>query len=128
MTLEIWMLLTLALLFVKHWYVDFVNQTMEEVHHKGIYLDWRGVKHSLKQGLATVAVFAFMSTSVEGALFLGAVDFVLHYHIDWAKININKKNNYTIEDPKFWMWLGADQLAHCLTYIGLILVVLYTIE
>jgi hypothetical protein len=48
---------------------------------------------------------------------MGLLDFVLHYHIDWSKININKRWNYTIEDPKFWAWLGADQLAHQLTYI-----------
>lgn len=121
MTIEIWILATLLLLFIKHWYVDFVNQTMEEVNHKGIYLDWRGVKHSVKHGMGTAIVFFIMTDSFEGALFLGAVDFLLHYHIDWAKININKRWHYTIEDPKFWMWLGADQLAHSVVYLALIL-------
>ena len=62
-----WMLLSLALLFIKHYYIDFVNQDDEEVRHKGIYLDWRGVKHSIKQGLGTVIVFSIMGDSLMGA-------------------------------------------------------------
>ena len=112
--------LLLILLQIKHWYVDFVNQTHEEVQHKGIYLDWLGVKHSLKHGFATVLVFYLTDLDLSTVLMLGLIDFLLHYHIDWAKININKKYNYTIEQPQFWAWLGADQMAHQITYLALI--------
>ena len=46
----------LALLQIKHWYVDFVIQTMDEVNGKGIYGNWQGIKHSLKHGVATMLV------------------------------------------------------------------------
>ena len=49
----------LGLLFVKHWYVDFINQTMEEVHGKGIYGNPYGIMHSAKQGFGTLLVFFF---------------------------------------------------------------------
>ena len=115
----------LALLFVKHWYIDFVNQTNEEVQWKGTYLDWRGVKHSVKHGLATIAIlFAVTSLNSVDVISFGILDFVLHYHIDWAKININRKKNYTIEMPQFWAWLGADQLAHSLTYLFIVWAIL----
>lgn len=110
----------LALLFVKHWYIDFVNQTMEEVTGKGIYGNAHGVMHSIKHAVATVAIFGLFTGDFSYSMIIGIIDFVLHYHIDWAKININKKYNYTPADPKFWSWLGADQLAHALTYIGLV--------
>ena len=111
----------LALLFIKHWYIDFVNQTNEEVQYKGTYLDWRGVKHSVKHGLGTLAIFYFATDmTLVDALVFGVLDFIFHYHIDWAKININKENNYTVENPKFWQWLGADQLAHNLTYLFMV--------
>lgn len=116
-----WILVVLALLFVKHWYVDFVNQTAEEVEFKGTYLDWRGVKHSLKHGVGTaIVLFAATNLGLEESLFFGALDFIFHYHIDWAKININRENNYTAETPQFWKWLGADQLAHNLTYLFIV--------
>jgi hypothetical protein len=110
----------LALLFIKHWYIDFVNQSMEEVNGKGTYGNAHGIMHSIKHGLGTWFVFWVFTREIEYSLILGFIDFVLHYHIDWAKININKKYNYTTENPKFWAWLGADQLAHSLTYLMLV--------
>jgi len=110
----------LALLFIKHWYVDFVDQTAEEVKWKGTYFDWRGVKHSVKHGVATAIIMSFFVYAIEDMIILGLIDFVIHYHIDWAKMNINKKFGYTIEMPQFWAWLGADQLAHSLTYFWLV--------
>lgn len=109
----------LALLQIKHWYIDFVNQSMEEVHSKGIYGDLLGIWHSAKQGLGTL--FCILVLTGSGYLFeaslIAFLDFVIHYHTDWAKININKKKNYTIETPQFWYWLGFDQLVHQLTYL-----------
>ena len=117
------LLLILVLLQIKHWYIDFVNQSLEEVQWKGTYFDWRGVKHSLKQGLGTWVVFWIFLDPVT-AFILGFIDFFFHYHIDWAKINTNKKFNYTTENPKFWVWLGLDQMAHQLTYLGLVYLLL----
>jgi hypothetical protein len=110
----------LGLLFVKHWYIDFVDQSMDEVNSKGNYGEWLGIRHSLKHGIGTFLVFFLTDISLFACLVLGAIDFILHYHIDWSKININRKKNYTIEMPQFWMWLGADQLAHCITYLFLV--------
>jgi hypothetical protein len=113
-------LFVLVLLQIKHWYIDFVNQSMEEVYGKGIYGNWQGVKHSLKHGIATALIFLLTDVSFADVLLLGILDSVIHYHIDWSKININKKHGYTVETPQFWTWLGADQLAHQLTYIAMI--------
>jgi hypothetical protein len=110
----------LSLLFVKHWYVDFVNQTAEEVAGKGTYGNFDGVMHSLKHGIGTALVISIVIGQISTGLWFGFIDFVLHYHIDWAKMNINKHWAYTIDKPQFWMWLGADQLAHSLTYITLV--------
>jgi len=110
----------LVLLFVKHWYIDFVNQTADEVQWKGTYLKWAGIKHSLKHGVGTVLVLWICGIGPVDAVMLGVLDFMVHYHIDWTKININRKNNYTPQDKQFWTWLGADQLAHSLTYLFIV--------
>lgn len=113
------LLLLLVLLQVKHWYVDFVNQSMEEVHSKGIYGTGPGLWHSGKQGIGTFLAVAVVTgwSSVVYAAVVAFIDFVIHYHVDWAKININKAKNYTVETPQFWAWLGFDQLMHQLTYL-----------
>ena len=114
----------LSMLFIKHWYIDFVNQTMEEVESKGNYGEWYGIKHSLKHGLGTFIIISLTDLNLASALLLGLLDFTLHYHIDWLKININRSKHYTVETPQFWQWLGADQLAHSITYLFLVWLIL----
>ena len=112
--------LLLVLLFIKHWYIDFVNQSNEEVAGKGIYGNAHGLMHSIKHGVATTLIFLVYFQSFEFSVIIGLIDFVLHYHIDWGKMNINRRYGYTIEMPQFWAWLGLDQLAHQLCYVLLI--------
>lgn len=117
------LLIVLILFQIKHWYIDFVNQSDEEVAHKGIYLDWRGMKHSLKHGLATAAILiAFFGTDYYiFSIILGLIDFVTHYHIDWVKMNYGNRD---ITTPAFWNHLGLDQMAHQLVYIGLVFLII----
>ena len=110
------LLIVLVLLQVKHWYVDFVNQTDEEVKHKGIYLDWTGVKHSLKHGLGTLLILPLVAP-FNVALSLAAFDFLLHYHTDWAKMNYGNRD---ITTPAYWNHLGLDQMVHQIRYIIII--------
>ena len=108
--------LTLIFLQIKHWYIDFVNQSNEEVAHKGIYLHWLGMKHSLKHGLATFIILYTITgfSYLYFALFLAVIDFVTHYHIDWIKMNYGNRD---IQTPQFWNHLGLDQMAHQIVYI-----------
>lgn len=106
--------LTLALLFVKHWYIDFVDQSMDEVNHKGLYGRWLGIRHSLKQGFGTLLVLLAVGVGVWIAVFMAVIDFVVHYHIDWAKMNWGNRD---MQNPQFWAHLGLDQLAHYFTYL-----------
>lgn len=115
-------LLLLVLLQIKHWYIDFVDQDDEEVKHKGIYLDWLGVKHSLKQGVGTFFMFAVWITFFGAQVYsylpfiisLSLLDFIAHYHIDWCKMNYGNRD---ITTPAFWNHLGLDQMAHQITYL-----------
>ena len=108
----------LFFLQVKHYLVDFVLQTDEEIQHKGIYLDWKGLQHSVKHGVGTFLVLWTVTgwENIEFAVILGFLDLVLHYDIDWIKANYGNTNQNTKE---FWNHLGLDQLAHQLVYIAI---------
>lgn len=107
----------LLALQAKHWYIDFVNQSQEEIKSKGVYGNWQGIGHSVKHGLGTMisllAVFGMHFIWLAGLLAL--VDIVLHYHIDWIKMKFGSSD---ISSSAFWSQLGLDQLAHQLCYIG----------
>jgi len=109
-------LFLLVLLQIKHWYIDFVNQTTVEIASKGIYGDSEGVNHSVKHGIGTMLaiVLAVGTPYIAYAAILALLDSVLHYHIDWIKMNYGNRD---ISTPAFWNHFGLDQLAHQLTYL-----------
>jgi len=113
----------LTLLQIKHWYVDFVIQTPEEIATKGTYGAWPGIWHSVKHGIGTLVVMliVFSSSFFVIAVLLGILDGVVHYHIDWAKMNWGEQDMST---PRFWHHLGADQMAHQLTYVAILSIML----
>lgn len=109
-------LIILFLLQIKHWYVDFVNQSAEELAYKGTYMEWRGLTHSIKHGLLT-ALILIVFIVPEWALLLGALDFIAHYHIDWYKMNYGATD---IKTKQYWNHFGLDQMAHQFTYIMIV--------
>jgi Protein of unknown function (DUF3307) len=114
-------LILAVLLFTKHFIVDFPLQFPYNYLNKGTYGHAGGVLHAAAHGLATSACFAAVMGPGFLALGLGLLDAVLHYHIDWAKMNLNKRLGYgPTTSEKFWWLLGLDQYLHALTYIGLI--------
>ena len=114
-------LLVLTLLFIKHWFADFVVQFDYMVEQKGIYGAEGGIHHSLIHCVLTWLVMYAVFQNTFIAVFTALFDGLIHYHIDWLKMNISRWRSLTIRDHEFWMWLGADQLAHQLTYIAMVL-------
>lgn len=116
--------LTLILLLaVKHFIIDFPMQTKYQWSNKGTYGHPGGILHSGLHGGGTALVLAFITPY---AALLGLVDAVVHYHIDWGKMNLNKKMNWgPTTHEEFWWLLGADQLLHTLTYVGIVVLVVY---
>ena len=112
------MITYLALLQLKHWYVDFVMQTNEMVAGKGIYGNKFGLLHSAQHGLATFLI-TILIVGWQFALLIGLLDFITHYHIDWVKMNYGNRD---ITNPLFWNHLGLDQLAHYLTYLLMVVI------
>lgn len=110
----------LSVLFIKHWFADFVVQFDYMVLEKGTYGADGGVHHSLIHGFLTWGIVGYVC-GINVGILLATFDFLVHYHIDWLKMNISRWRKLTIRDWEFWMWLGADQLAHCLTYIAMVL-------
>lgn len=120
MTVTGFVLLILFLLFLKHFIVDFPLQGPFQYKNKGTYGHLGGLTHAGLHGLWTFILFVFFSPTVMLAIYLGGLDFILHYHIDWAKMKLNKVLGWgPTTHEQFWWLLGADQFLHALTYIGL---------
>ena len=107
----------LALFVVKHFIADFVLQFNFMLKDKGTYGAPGGRDHAGVHGIGTFLVLVLF-TNPYTAILLGMLDSVIHYHIDWAKTNLSR--GLTSQDRMFWVWFGADQGLHYLTYILII--------
>lgn len=115
-------LITLMLLLqVKHFVIDFLLQTKYQWSNKETYGHSGGLIHALLHGIGTFLCIAIAILDIPSAIILSFADIVIHYHIDWAKMNINKKMTWgSTTHEQFWWLLGLDQLLHQVTYIGMI--------
>lgn len=111
-------LIIITLLFTKHFIIDFPLQPRYMYSNKGTYGHPGGLWHAWLHGVATGIIF--LSVTPYAALF-GILDAVVHYHIDWAKMNINKRMGWgPTTHEQFWWLTGLDQYLHALTYIALV--------
>jgi hypothetical protein len=112
----LWLVLAL---FAKHFVVDFPLQHRYQYSNKGIYLHPGGLLHAGLHGIGTWICFAWYAPMA--AAWLACADAVIHYHIDWAKTNLNAKMGWVPNThDQFWWLLGLDQFLHALTYIWLV--------
>jgi len=116
MTTTIFILL--ALFGIKHFIADYVMQFDYMLREKGIYGAVGGIHHSLVHASWTFLILVFFCDDADVIIALAAVDFVLHYHIDWCKQHLNR--GLSSVNRMFWVWMGLDQTLHYLTYIGII--------
>ncbi len=114
-------LILITLLFTKHFIIDFPLQPKYQYSNKGTYGHPGGILHAILHLIGTFMCFALYT---KYAILLGLVDAVIHYHIDWAKVNINKKMGWgPTTHEEFWWLMGLDQFLHALTYVVLVAVI-----
>ncbi len=114
-------LIAMGYLLVKHCLADFLLQTEHQRRTKGDYGASGGITHAATHILLTAPVFLILPGIGWGAIgALLAGEFVVHYHLDWAKDQMVRSYGWTSHDTPFWWALGIDQLGHGLTYVGLL--------
>lgn len=112
-------LILITLLLFKHLVVDFPMQVPYHYKNKGTYGHMGGIQHASLHGMGTLFILMAYATPITAAL-LALADMVAHYHIDWAKMNLNKHFNWKPDNAEqFWWLIGLDQFLHQLTYLAI---------
>lgn len=113
MALFLW---SLALFQAKHFLCDFVLQTAYLYRNKGIYGHPAGFIHAGLHALGSLPAILLLSRAGGLVVLLVATEFVIHYHVDWLKIYVDKRFRLTVQSRAYWIVFGVDQLIHQLTY------------
>ena len=112
-----------AVLMIKHTVADFYLQTPYQYLNKGTYGHPGGMIHAAIHVAMTPLVYLVLvpgSLLLAGSIALG--EFLVHYHVDWLKEQVLRRNELTMQTPGFWHALGTDQLIHGLTYLVIVAV------
>jgi hypothetical protein len=118
-------ILLLVSLFVKHFIIDFLIQPPYMYKNKGNLFHPGGWIHAGLHGAATWAIILFITNTSMGLIvpfwyitFLAVFEILIHYAMDFTKINVCKSKGYTPTTHEEWFtWLGIDQTVHSLTYV-----------
>lgn len=119
-------LLLFVVFIIKHFAMDFLFQGPYQYKNKGTYGHPGGLMHAGIQALSTFFLLIIFVPVLSYLLYVVAlVEFVVHYHVDWAKMNINRVMGWKADTHnEFWLLLGFDQLLHYLTYAWIVFVLL----
>ena len=115
-------LIALVLFQIKHYLCDFVLQTQSQVMAKGTYGALGGLSHAGLHAVASIPALYMLTGSPLVILGLIAFEFVLHYHVDFAKARVDATRGWTVADQQYWIVFGLDQFIHQLTYLAFVYV------
>lgn len=120
--MEAWTVVILMLaLLTKHFICDFPLQWKYQYANKGTYGHPGGLLHVAIGGVGTIVALASVIGFHAFILWMTVIEVVIHYHMDWAKMNMNEKWGFgPMTSEKFWWLLGFDQWVHHITYVAMI--------
>ena len=107
-------LVFLLCLFFKHAFVDLPLQVHLGPLSKIKYLG-NGHKHYAEHGFFTFIVALFFFDPLT-AVKIGMVDYILHWHIDFAKQHVCNLMKYKRHSTGWWWITAVDQCLHFATY------------
>jgi len=122
-------LAAIAILMVKHTAADFFLQTSYQYCNKGTYGHPGGLLHAgIHVALTPLVYLVLAPASIMLALAIAMGEFVVHYHIDWAKEQLGRRKKLTPQTAMYWQALGMDQLLHGLTYVGIVAILVWAMS
>lgn len=125
-------LFVLLLFVVKHFVADGPMQIPYMYKNKGTYLHPGGLAHAGVHAAFTFWI-AVVYTNFYVALFVTGIDFLIHYHVDWAKTKLTDNRGWAthliggglqIESEWYFYALIMNQCLHFASYAVLTYIIL----
>jgi hypothetical protein len=114
------LLASLALFEVKHFLCDFVLQTAYLYRNKGIYGHPAGFIHAGLHAVGSLPAIILIGGEPGLITVIVIGELLIHYHVDWSKLYIDKHFRLRIDRSAYWVVFGLDQLLHQATYIAIL--------
>lgn len=118
-----WINVTVEMLIwfqVKHFVADYLLQPHWVLAAKGNMRRMGGYVHAGIHAVGSVPAYLLAGVGLGGIAALVVAEFLVHYVIDFIKSDVSARSKSGPDTAVYWALHGADQLAHQLTYVGLV--------
>ncbi|WP_146348077.1 DUF3307 domain-containing protein [Phaeobacter marinintestinus] len=112
-------LLLICLLQVKHMFADYFLQTPKMLSGRGEYWHMGRAQHAGVHVVGSIIVFVIMGAPVLFTLVIVALEWVIHFNIDYCKARYSDDKDLNPTQALFWRAAGVDQALHQLTYVAM---------
>jgi len=104
---------------IKHFFCDFALQTGWMISKKGSYFHPGGLVHAFLHLLGSIPALLILTHNPRIVITLLIVEFIVHYHADFAKARVDRHFHLPIDSNGYWIIFGLDQLIHQMTYLAM---------
>jgi hypothetical protein len=109
---------------LKHCVADYFLQPGWIIAGKGDIRKPGGYAHAGIHAAMTGVLLLVTATPLTTALLLVLAEFVVHYALDYSKIQYSRGIHADTAPSRYWALHGIDQFAHQLTYAAIIFAVI----
>ncbi len=113
-------LILFCLLQMKHMLGDYFLQTPRMLTGRATYLHLGRAQHAAVHALGSAIAFALIGAPWGLILALCVAEWIVHFHIDWAKARHSAQSGLGPTDAGYWRAAGLDQALHQFTYIAMV--------
>ena len=113
-------LILLCLLQVKHMFADYFLQTPKMLAGRNQYLHVGRAQHALVHAVLSVVALALVGAGLVLIAVLVVLEWIVHFHIDFAKASWSEARGHTPAMAGFWRAAGVDQAMHQFTYVAMV--------
>lgn len=105
---------------IKHLVADFFLQNTKMIMGRERYWHMGRAQHAGIHAVFSLIVLALFGAPWMVIFWMVLAEFVVHFHIDWAKARYSVDRQLTPDQPHYWYAMGTDQALHQLTYLVMI--------
>lgn len=110
----------LCLLQFKHMLADYFLQSKIMLDGRAQYIHLGRFLHAGVHAAGSMIAFLVVGSPLLFVILVCAVEWIVHFHIDWWKGRVTFDRKLTPADAAYWRASGIDQALHQLTYVVMI--------
>lgn len=112
-------LLLICLLQIKHMFADYFLQTPKMLAGRSAYRHAGRAQHAAVHSVGSAIALFVVGSPIAFTIALVAIEWVVHFHIDYGKARHSDKTGYGPNEAGYWRAYGIDQTLHQLTYVAM---------